>query len=211
MKITLFFLSTILTIIPVSGQFRFGIQGGANVTSLIEKNFNHDNVRNLYRLGYNVGPVAEFRPGRFLTLKTALILETKGNRARVSLDTATADLATNLVYLDLPVLLKGNIRAGSFTFFLEAGPYTGIGLTGKATADINNRKSSQDIKWGSGVNDEFKRLDFGGIAGAGAEWNRFYLEGTFAFGLANIFPVREIDYNIHHRIFSLRGGYFFGK
>ena len=208
MKKNLLTLAAILLFIPARGQFRFGFQGGVNLTTLIERNYQHDYAENFYKVGFNAGPFAEFKVGKHLSLVTALILETKGTQGTVRLDTIAADLSTSLLYLDVPLLIRGNLKTGNFTCFMEAGPYAGFGLSGKATAKSGGKTISRDIRWGSGIDDDFTRLDLGGMAGAGVEWKHFFLEGTFMLGLANIYPVGEIDYNIHHRVFSLRVGYF---
>lgn len=207
----LFLVLAPISVIPVNGQFRFGLQGGINVSTLVEKNYRHDYAQNFYTVGFNAGPVAEFRFTDHLSVSGAVILETKGTQGSVHLDTIQADVGTRLIYLDLPVMLRGKLKARSVAFFMELGGYAGMGLTGKATYKTSTRSSSQDVKWGSGTDDEFVRPDFGGIAGGGIEWNHFYLEGTFMLGLANIFAIRELDYNIQHRVFGLKIGYFLRK
>ena len=211
MKKYLLLLVKLLIIIPASGQFRFGMQGGINMTTLIEQNYNHDYASNFYKTGFNAGPVAEFIAGEHISVKTALIFETKGTKGTIRLDTIVADVGTSLLYLDIPLFITGRINAGKLILFVQAGPYAGLGLWGKATAETPDRSISRDIKWGSGTDDEFKRIDLGIMTGAGVEWNKFFLDLSFGFGLANIFPVREIDYNIHHRMISLSLGYYLNR
>jgi hypothetical protein len=211
MKKYFLLLMAILLFIPVSGQFRIGMQGGFTLSTLIERNYNHDYASNFYKPGFHAGPVAEFAPGDHFSVKTALVLMTKGTQGKILLDTLNADVGTSLLYLDIPLLFTGSIKTGKFILFLQAGPYAGIGLWGKWTAETPDQSISRDIEWGSGTDDEFKRMDLGIMAGGGVEWNNFFLEGSFGFGLANIFPVREIDYDIHHRFFCLGLGYFFHR
>jgi len=211
MKRNLFLFMAILMFIPVYGQFRIGLQGGLNLSTLIERNYNHDYASNFYKPGFHAGPVAEYTAGDHFSVKTALILETKGTQGKIRVDTFVADVGTSLLYLDIPLLFTGRIKAGKFILFVEAGPYAGLGLWGKATAETPDQSISRDIAWGSGTDDEFKRMDLGIMTGAGVEWNQFFLDSSFGFGLANIFPLREIDYDIHHRFFSLRLGYFFHR
>jgi hypothetical protein len=208
MKTILLILVMSLFLVPASGQFRFGFEGGANLATLILKNHTVSDARNLFRPGFNAGPAVNFPIGRHLSVQSALIFETKGTNARYRSDTLKLDGSTSLLYLDVPLLIRGDLRAGDLSLYVIAGPYAGIGLTGKKTVETADSKTTWDIKWGREVQDDFKRLDAGFTAGAGIEWNRFFFEGSFVFGLVNIYAADQTGYVIQHRVFSLKAGYF---
>ena len=211
MKKLLFAVAAIVIFLPVRGQFRYGLQGGVNLATLIAKNYNNSFAHNLFRPGFNASPFVEYACWDYLSLKSALILETKGTNATYHSDTLKANGSTNLLYLDIPLLAKGNFKVGVFTVFVDAGPYAGIGLTGRGKLVTPYSNISRKIRWGKDYQDDFKRFDYGVMGGAGVQWNNVSLEATFVYGLANIYPLSQIGYIIEHRVVCLKVGYFFGS
>jgi hypothetical protein len=198
-------------IAALHAQFRFSIQGGANITTQVATNYHYDYARNEFLAGFNAGPSVDYRWGRHFFLHSAVILETKGTKGIVRQGIITADVKNRLLYLDVPLLIRGNIQTHNLLFFLEAGPYIGFGLRGRVLIETTGASKAWDIQWGTGTNDDFRRLDYGAIGGIGVEWKRFSLEGCFAYGLANIYALGQIGYDIEQRVFSLRAGYYFAR
>jgi len=194
--------------VPLKAQFRYSFQGGLNVTTQIAKNYNADFAKNKFLFGFNAGPGIDYMWGRYFSLHSGLILENKGTRGHVEAYGRSADVVNRLLYLDVPVMARGNFKAGNMVIFIEAGPYAGYGLTGKAKIETADTSKIWDIKWGSDPQDDFKRFDYGVMGGAGLEWKRFSLEGCFAYGLANIFALSQTGYVIENRAFSVRIGYY---
>jgi hypothetical protein len=194
--------------IPLRAQFRYSLQGGLNVTTQIAKNYNADFAKNKFLYGFNAGPSIDYMWGRYFSLHSGIILENKGTRGHVEAYGRTADVVNRLLYLDIPLLARGNIKAGNMVIFIEAGPYAGYGLLGKARIETADTTRSWDIHWGNEPQDDFKRFDYGVIGGGGLEWKRFSLEGCFAYGLANIFALSQTGYVIEQRAFSVRIGYY---
>jgi hypothetical protein len=211
MKAVLLILAANLFMFPAKGQFRFGMEGGANVSTLVLKNYTIEHAHNLFRPGFMAGPVAEYAFNGHLSVRTALILETRGANGTYRSDTLNLDASTRLYYLDIPFLIRGSIKAGEFTIFLNAGPYAGMGLTGKKTLETPDNSTTWNIKWGKDVQDDFKRPDYGIIAGGGIEWNRISLEGSVSLGMANIYSASQTGYVIQHRVISIKAGYFLRK
>ncbi len=206
-KIALIILAT-CAFVPLKAQFRYSLQGGLNVTTQIAKNYNADFAKNKFLFGFNAGAGIGYTWGRYFSLHSGLILENKGTSGHVEAYGRSADVVNRLLYLDVPLLARGNFKAGNIVLFVEAGPYAGYGLTGKAKIETADTSKTWDIKWGSDPQDEFRRFDWGVIGGAGLEWKRFSLEGCFAYGLANIFALGQTGYVIENRAFSLRIGYY---
>jgi hypothetical protein len=194
--------------LPVRAQFRFGIQGGLNVTTQIAKNYTADYAKNEFLAGFNVGPTVDYTFSRHFSLHTALILENKGTRGQVRISTISADVMNRLLYLDVPLLARWNFTAGNTVLFVEAGGYAGYGLKGKAKIETADTSKTWDIKWGDGPQDDFKRFDYGLTGGAGLEWKRFSVEGCLNYGLANIYALSQTGYVIKQRAFSFRIGYY---
>jgi hypothetical protein len=195
--------------IPLRAQFRYGFQAGLNVTTQIAKNYNADFAENLFLYGFNAGPAIDYMWGRHFSLHSGIILENKGTRGHVEALGRSADVVNRLLYLDIPLLARWNFKAGNMIVFIEAGPYAGYGLMGKARIETADTSKSWDINWGKEPQDDFRRFDYGLIGGAGLEWKRFSLEGCFAYGIANIYAVSQTGYDIEQRAFSVRIGYCF--
>jgi hypothetical protein len=209
-KIVLIFLMAGI-LIPIQAQFRYGFQGGLNVTTQIAKNYNADFAKNEILIGFNAGPAINYMWGRHFSLYSAIFLENKGTRGHVELNGKSADVSNRLLYLDVPLLARWNFKAGGLVIFIEAGPYAGFGLSGKARIETADQTKSWDINWGNEPQDDFKRFDYGAAGGAGLEWKSFSLEGCFSYGLANIYALSQTGYVIEQRAFSLRLGYYLKK
>jgi hypothetical protein len=206
-KIALIFIIACV-FIPLRAQFRYGIQGGLNVTTQIAKNYTADYAKNLFLYGFNAGPAIDYMWGRHFSLHSGVILENKGTRGHVEAANRSADVVNRLLYIDIPLLARWNFKTGEIVIFLEAGPYVGYGLSGKAKIETADTSKTWDINWGKGPQDDFKRFDYGAIGGTGIEWKRFSLEGCFAYGIANIYALAQTGYVIEQRAFSVRLTYY---
>jgi hypothetical protein len=207
-RIALLFIAAI-TFFPARAQFRYSFQGGLNVTTQIAKNYSADFAKNKFLFGFNAGPSIDYTWGRYFSLHSGIILENKGTRGHVEAFGRSADVVNRLLYLDVPLLARGNFKVGNSVIFIEAGPYAGYGLTGRAKIETADTSKTWNISWGKEPHDDFKRFDYGVIGGAGLEWKGFSLEGCFGYGLANIYALSQTGYVIEQRAFSIRIGYYF--
>ncbi|MFZ6010203.1 MAG: porin family protein [Bacteroidota bacterium] len=126
--------------------------------------------------GFNGGLAVVFTLNEELAIQPEVQFIQKGCKT----STAEGDSKLTLNYLDLPILLKASLGADRLKFFVNAGPYVGIGLGGKSTGKVtishngvtevvdvelkvrfSGRNSGSD---GSG----FNRFDFGLQVGGGA-------------------------------------------
>jgi hypothetical protein len=208
------------------GQADIGFRGGLNLAVMQQENDILDISEQLnYRLspGFNLGPVATFGLGKWLTLEAALLLETKGAKGSIHVF-ADNDLSFNTwtLYLDVPVLIKAGMQAGPFEIFAVAGPYAGFGITGKIKASGGGESRSHDIVWGSDSDSDFRRMDYGAIMGAGMRFRNISFGGYFSLGIANIASpgggvLAEIagtedgGFVVRHRVVSIAVTYMFGK
>ncbi len=103
-----------------------------------------------------------------------------------------------MLYTDVPVVI-GNIYFG-------AGPYVGIGLSGKVK--VTGTTESQDIKFGS--DGDFKRTDFGLNGIAGLEFKGGFLVGlNYDLGLTDIGNDGTSESATKNRVFGLSVGFKF--
>lgn len=87
----------------------------------------------------------------------------------------------SLNYLELPLLIKYGIKATDDIAVLPfIGPYFGYAISGRSRIPGMDGSMSSFRKGG------FKHADMGFKLGAGAEYNKLYLELGYQFGVANI-------------------------
>lgn len=222
-------LTVLLLIVAVSAQTyaqKFGVRAGVNFANMTIKD---DNVTyskdSKFNVGYNVGVTGEFDFNDNLGLVAGLIVNTKGSKYSTELkvgETKTVtSYKTNLLYLDIPVSLKGMYVINDGTqIYATFGPYLGIGLTGKNTAEVTisgspieslngTKKDDTDIEWGSDA-DKLKRLDYGLRFGLGAEFSGFLVEASYKLGLADIDNIDLANHKVKHSVIGLSVGYNLG-
>jgi hypothetical protein len=90
-----------------------------------------------------------------------------------------------------------------------------MGLSGgsklETTYGGNTESDTEAVNWGSDAeNDDFKRLDFGLVAGAGVEINSILIGVSYGYGLANISSYTADGTRVSNRILSVSAGYRFG-
>lgn len=203
-KVFFFFLLLI-----VSGQMyaqKIGIQGGINLVNMLDKD-DEGTYSDEYdmNLGFNAGATVDLELSKLMSLEVGAIVDSKG--FKVSQEGYSLKL--KFLYLDVPVLLKAGYSLSSVRLFGAAGPYIGVGLTGKVVAEMDGQKESEDIKWGSGEDNDIKRLDYGAKFGIGAEVMKFSLGAYYSLGLANVAAVTDGGTKGKHKVISISLGYRF--
>lgn len=182
----------------------FGIRAGLNLANLTIK-ADGESTKYDKKPGIQFGPTAEFRLGEKFAFETGLILSTKGTRMEEGGITGKLSIA----YLDIPMNLKAYVPAGDIKIFGLIGPYIGVGLFGKEKYEGNGESVSDDIVFGSGVDAEFKRVDFGLTFGAGAAVNNFQIGVSYGIGIANIAPFKESGFSINNSNLFFTLGFHF--
>jgi hypothetical protein len=210
----------------------FGVQAGLNMANLAIKS-GGDKVTDGKKmlLGFNAGVTAEFDISDVFAFQTGLILNQKGFKLEnsyteqgVSVDTKTK---MSVMVLDIPLNAKYKMDLGGNTLYFAAGPYIGIGLSGKAKVEASaagfSQETEDDIKFGSEEGsyndqtgeytegDDMKRLDFGINVGAGLEFGAFGVGVQYGLGLANLVPGGDSDNSMKNRLLSIGLSYKFGK
>ena len=157
--------------------------------------------------GFHVGPAAEFPITEWVSFETGLLLSTKGAVYKTTM-VGVNKSEFNLLYLDVPLTAKARYDFGGAEIFGTAGPYVGMGLSGKMKQQIIGSAelidSEKDVSWDS----DLKRLDYGLTIGAGVEVNAIRIGISYQLGFANIsaFPQVE-DHFIYNRVFRISAGY----
>lgn len=197
----------------------FGVKGGLNLSNF---HVTHDidteiSADHKMKPGYHLGVTADFPITELFSFETGLILSTKGFQQNIEEDYMGAvykmDLKTNLLYLDIPLTAKVLFPIGDSKIYGVFGPYVGVGLSGKGEYSysfIDEESGELDVKWGSDANeDDFKRLDFGLIIGAGVEISSIQIGLSYGLGLANISAYTDDNVIVKNGVLSISVGYLF--
>jgi hypothetical protein len=187
---------------------KLGIQGGINLTTLVDKDDDMDYADEWgyeNKLGFNGGLTLEMGLGDLIAVELGALVDSKGTQ----ITEGDNYMRFNLLYADVPVLVKVGPSFGPVKVFGAAGPYVGFGLTGKSVLKVDGEKDSQDVEWGDGEDADIKRLDYGAKFGIGAEVMGFTVGAYYSLGLANVAPETENGYKMQHRAISISLGYKF--
>jgi hypothetical protein len=158
----------------------FGIKAGANLSNMSIDAFD-EGMDTKTNLGFNVGVTAEFPITDLFSFETGLMLNTKGFRINEEAFGVTIlDLKANVFYLDIPLTAKASFDVGGAKLYALAGPYVAAGLFGKMKMESDldpDDDIDEDIEFGSD-DDQWKRLDYGVLVGAGVEFGKISVGAT---------------------------------
>ena len=209
-----FFLIIIISMISFHSYAQsFGVKGGLNLANMIVEDedggpITGDELK--MNPGFHIGAAFDYPFSDILSLETGLILNTKGFKIKEELSAIT--LKTNLIYIDIPITLKASYDLGGVKLYGLAGPYVGMGLSGKNKVEMDDETDSEKIVWGNNVDtDNYKRLDMGLSFGGGIEISTIQIGISYDLGLANIFPDNDYGYIAKNRVLKFSVGYLLGK
>ncbi|MGM0408401.1 MAG: porin family protein [Bacteroidota bacterium] len=215
-KFTNFFLVLMSTLFCLQLHAQtFGVRGGLSMANMLEKDedgtYSGDYQMNS---GFHAGVSMDFPILEMISFETGLLLNTKGFRITEEEEGVDVTAKAKFYYADIPLTFKvsGEVSEGVKLFVL-GGPYIGIGLSGKVTAEGSEEGYSvsidEDINWGSGEEDDLKRLDYGITAGAGLELMGIQVGLSYDFGLANVSAYTDYGTTLNHRVLKFSIGYRF--
>nr|WP_315420607.1 porin family protein [uncultured Pedobacter sp.] len=130
--------------------------------------------------------------------------------------TATANSKISTMYIELPVNAVFNFDIGNGKFFVGAGPYYAMAISGKnkSTATLSggginvNESDEEDIKFGE--DGTMKRGDFGVNFLAGYQLsNGFNIHAGYGLGLSNIDYADTNKSKVTNRVLSVGVGFSF--
>jgi hypothetical protein len=109
--------------------------------------------------------------------------------------------------LQVPVNVLYHVPAVVGDFYFGAGPFLGMGVSGKEKVRINGTEQSEDVKFGSG-DEEVKRTEFGANAIVGFKFKTgFLINANYDLGLSNI--TNDDTGKLKNRVFGISVGYAF--
>ena len=215
-------LFALMFVLSLAGQVHaqsIHLKGGLNLASMNFDNewFDDDDIS--WKAGFIAGATVEFPITTMLSLETGMLFASKGYKSEYEEsfpewnEEYSAEETVSLLYVDIPITAKALFNVGDIDIFLTAGPYVGIGITGTYKAEwkdtwnghTDSGSIEEDIEWGSGDDDDLKRLDFGLLVGAGVEFGSLTVGAAYGMGLANISPHDVVD--INNKTISITLGY----
>ena len=159
--------------VPAQAQFKWGIKGGANISSIhfsdLPETFSTDNLT-----GFHIGPTIELMaPFIGLGFDASILYSQTG------MEIGTQKIKSD--YLNVPVNLKWNIGIPAVKVFAAAGPYVGFRLGGGKIWDV----LSDQI--------ESKSFSAGLNLGAGVELiQHLQISATYQLGLTDNYSVKQL-------------------
>lgn len=188
----------------------FNVKAGLNLSNMSFDGPDLENNSGEILSGFHIGAFVELPVSSKFSFETGLLLQSKGYQSEFSrevlnddLDTIniSGDQKTSLLYLDIPILLKGRFDLGGISLVTSAGPYFGFGLSG--TTFFEYPYDGQDYEEESvieyGDQGDFKSVDYGLMVSAGVEFSNVILSGSYAYGLANIETFEPETYTTRHQ------------
>lgn len=216
-------LITILVAVTPLSSFAqiFGIKAGFNLSNMVIK-YNDQIISQDLKMnpGFNVGGTAEFPVSEWLSIESELLLSTKGYKMSMEESYEGSSFKyerkLNLLYLNIPAKARAKVNVGKVNIYGEAGPYFGIGISGKeiSTDTYNGEETTvnEKIEWGTNSEtDLLRRSDFGLSFGAGVQVKAFQFGFNYDLGLSNIMPESIDNGKIMNRVLGISLGYRFGR
>ncbi len=197
-----------------SAQFKFGVQGGVNISKMqysLQMISRTDN----YRLGPTLGVMFGMDMGESkLSLLQEFSYSTKGFLYKGLQDQSQTAMGVSgnvyINYLEMPLNLLYYSGLGKGHFFFGGGPYLAVALNGKSKVIYNEKEVEElDILFGSEPA-TIKKTDYGvqGLIGYKLGYGS-YVKLFYAHGLANLSNIPSET--ISNRNFGVSFGYFFGS
>lgn len=119
------------------------------------------------KIGIVFGIAADFKIAGGLGINTGVDFGQKGTKWSEDIGGIEFEISTSLNYIVIPARLAYTFEAGSLGIFVEAGPYFGFGIGGKYKVTMEGVTEEEDVKFGSGEEDDLTNPDIGLSAGAG--------------------------------------------
>jgi hypothetical protein len=198
MKNRFLLLSLIMIPFYTSAQTSFAPVLGFNVSKYKVE----DGADARARLGLRAGVIANTPISDHLYVQPGIYYVMNGFRIDIPGIPEAASLNVNTLEIPINVTVKSD-KPGNGRFFLSAGPYVGINLSGRASYPAVDMLGSYlysvnvPVEIGMERDSEFGRLDFGVNANAGMEWpNGFFIRAYYQRGILPIQSIYSSNYGV---------------
>ncbi|MEP7376157.1 MAG: porin family protein [Chitinophagaceae bacterium] len=217
---TLFYISINIAIFlfAASAQpIRFGFNAGVTSSFMNSKYQGlKEETDGTQKFGITAGIMADIKLTRSLCLTPSLNFTQKGAVYRYE-NAGIARGERTLNYTELLLNVLYGVPAGNGRFSIGLGTVISFGMSGKYKDEMNYGSSSSgkrtgDVKFGTGPEDEYKPLDFGGNIMTAYEFSSgITLALNYYMGLNNL-AVNDFGGNtVKNRYLGVRVGYFLSR
>ena len=202
------------------------LRGGVNLANVsVTDNGGIDDAKML--TSFQVGVIGDLNITSFLALQPGIVFTGKGSKTQRGNegDDNFFRATSNPYYVEVPVNLVFKTPTGSSNFFIGAGPYIAMGITGKNKVEGKIAgvaySRENDIKWSNDdpttLNEEegsgfgiMKRFDYGLNGTVGVEASKLVISANYGLGLAKLQSGSGgsgEDNNNKHRVLSFTLGF----
>ena len=203
-----------LTVIFVASHFignaqttRFGFTAGAAFANYKSK-MNGETENANSKTGITAGVLIDILTGKHFSFQPAVNFVQKGTKDEETSGGITEKVNLTVNCIEVPLNFLYNTQSNSGNFFIGAGPSLAFALSGKLKFDDGTNSLSEDIKFGSGENDDMKGLDLGAnfITGYCFQ-NGLLFSVNYNAGLSNLSPGGSNDGTVKSHYFGIKLGY----
>ena len=191
----------------------FGLKAGLNLSNILDKDNDGTYNNNLnMNPGFHVEAIVDMPFNKFLSFESGLLFTTKGYKLEDD-EIFKIKAESKLYYLDIPLTIKASHDLWKgLKMFGTAGPYVGVGLSGKTKVYFEDLKiDDHNINWGSSDEDNLKRLEWGLTFGGGVEISSIIIGISYDLGLSNISANQDNGTKAKNKVLKFSVGYMFGK
>jgi hypothetical protein len=194
---------------------KFGVKAGLNMSNIMLKD-DDDTYSDDFKMtpGFRLGATAEFPINDMISFETGLLVSTTGYKSSEEESGMEYKVKMSNFNVNIPLTVKAGFEVGGAKVYGAVGPYLGVGVSGKVKTEMSylgeTESETTDVKWGSGDEDDIKRLDFGLNVGAGIAINAIEVGLFYDYGLANISAETDGGFMAKNRVLGLTVGYKFG-
>lgn len=205
MKKSLILTISILFFICNAYSQEFGIKAGVNIANVTVSGEGLD-ISPDSKIGGTFGPVMNIELNQSFDFNTGILYSLKG----FEMDYGDNGIKASIHYIDIPLNLQYGVNmTEKAKLLLQAGPYIGVGVSGTYKERLLGQETKEDLSFGSGDDDDMKRMDFGIGLGIGTEINEFVLAVNYNHGLSNLIPNTEDDEKLKNKAFQFSVTYMF--
>jgi hypothetical protein len=177
-----------------NAQRPFHFVWGVNVSTISLK-LNGVNYSTEAPAGIHLGGLFELPLSKNFVLEPGFKFSAKGTD--YTIDSSYISLAP--IYIEIPLNTSFRINFPNSDISVFAGPYLACAIGGyKIESGL-----LQDIRYGSGENDDLRYFDFGFNFGAGIRYKFWKLSVQYGIGLANILPARVGDSEMKNTVIGI--------
>jgi predicted porin len=222
-KKILLLLISVLSVVAVSAQLKFGVKAGFNASTI--SNFPKVEIpgesgistSTPYKPGFQIGVAAQYLITPELGIESGLYYTQIGNKyeVKVSIENEyiTAGLSSNPSYLQLPITVLYKFNVGTDLYlYPQAGLYLGYGLAGKVkpTFKTNVQGVTADTEKVDFFDDDTNRFDAGLTFGLNLQYSNWVIGLGYDLGLLKINKESASGYkDIKNANIKVTLGYFF--